>query len=349
MTTIHPPSTRQRPSQPWCAWLLLASACAAPAEFLRRPPQPISWPSAASTPRVDLQFAYGGTQDAVRHPGFFGWLVSFAAGEREERFVSPAGLTVAGDVLWIADPGAGCVHRVSLATGEHRHFAGSEANPFVTPIGVAALPDGSVFVSDAASSMITMLDADGEPLRSFGGPGVVGRPTGICFDEALGRLLVVDTVGCRLLAFDIEGRQLAATGERGTAPGQFNYPTNLALASDGRVVVVDSLNFRIQVLSSELQPLSCFGRVGRGPGDFSNPKGVAVDSRDNVYVVDSMFDNFQIFDLQGQLLLAVASSGFGLGELYLPTGIHIDRFDRIFVSDAGNSRIQAMQLQVDAR
>ncbi|MBI5852264.1 MAG: hypothetical protein HZB39_14715 [Planctomycetes bacterium] len=284
-----------------------------------------------------------------RHPGVIGWLAEVIAGEEEAHFVSPGGLARSGDVLWITDPGGACVHRLSLATGEHRIVLGLAEQPFLTPVGVAVAPDGRAFVTDAARAVITMLDASGRALRCFGVPGIAMRPTGICFDEHRARLLVLDTVGCKLHVFDPEGNWLRAAGERGTEIGQFNYPTNLALASDGRVLIVDSLNFRIQVLSPELEPVGAFGRVGRGPGDFSNPKGIAVDSRDNIYVVDSMFDNVQIFDGEGRLLLAVATTGQDLGQLYLPTGIHIDGFDRLYVSDSGNSRIQVMRLEDIAR
>lgn len=327
------------------ALLFAIGGCAAPPEYVNRPASPIAWPAPDAVPRVDLDYAYGGTHDVVRHPGFFGWFGSLLVGEAETRFVSPSGLTLSGDVLWVADPGGACVHRVSLATGEHERITGNDENPFVTPIGVAAMPNGKVFVSDAGTARITVLDPDGVAIRWFGGPDVIERPTGICFDEDRARVLVVDTVGCKIIAFDPEGETIATAGKRGVAAGQFNYPTNLALTSDGHVVVVDSLNYRVQVLTPDFRPVTAFGQVGRGPGDFSSPKGIAVDSHDNVYVVDSMFDNIQIFDLRGQLLLAVASSGHALGQLYLATGIHIDGFDRIYVSDAGNSRIQVMQLQ----
>ncbi|MGE3171069.1 MAG: hypothetical protein AB7O97_00495 [Planctomycetota bacterium] len=326
------------------ALLALLGACAAPAEFTNRPPEPLAWPAPDAVPRVELEFAYGRTSDAVRHPGFWSGLLRVFVGEEQAQLVSPTGLCAQGEVLWIADAGAACVHRLSLDSGEHLVLRGHDEHPFHTPVGVAAAPDGRVYVSDAGNAWITVLDDDGRAERCFGGPEVIGRPTGVCYDAERERLLVVDTTGCRLLAFAPDGALRASVGERGTEPGQFNFPTNLAQASDGRVVVVDSMNFRVQVLTPDLRPLHAFGRVGRGPGDFANPKGVALDTADHVYVVDSMFDNFQIFDLQGQLLLAVASTGQGHGQLYLPTGIHIDRTDRIFVADAGNSRVHVMRL-----
>lgn len=326
-------------------WVLVAAGCAGPAEFVHRPAEPISWPHVDAMPRVDLVFVYGGSEDVVRHSGFFAWLARILGGEDEVHLVSPAGTCHVGEFLWIADPGAACVHRLSLDSGEHLQFSGAEEHPFATPIGIADAGDGGVYVTDSGSGFVTQLAPDGTVARCFGGPELTGRPTGICFDRARQRLLVVDTTGCRLQVFDPEGRWLETAGSRGTEPGQYNYPTHAALTPDGGVIVVDSLNFRVQRLSPDLQPLGAFGRVGRGPGDFANPKGVAVDRADRVWVVDSMFDNVQVFDPQGQLLLAVASSGNADGQLYLPTGIHVDADNRIFVSDAGNSRIQVMQLQ----
>jgi sugar lactone lactonase YvrE len=324
---------------------LIAAACAGPAEFVHRPKEPVAWPYADATPRVELELVYGGSQDVVRHPGFFAWLANAFGGENEVHLVSPAGMCHIGEMLWIADPGAACVHRLSFVSGEHLQFAGSTEHPFATPIGVANAGDGGIYVTDSGTGYVTQLTAEGNATRCFGGPELAGRPTGICFDRARRQLVVVDTTGCRLHVFDAEGKWIRSVGTRGTEPGQFNYPTHADLMRDGGIVVVDSLNFRVQRLSPDLEPVASFGRVGRGPGDFANPKGVAVDAADRIWVVDSMFDNVQVFDPDGRLLLAVGSSGNADGQLYLPTGIHIDADGRIHVADAGNSRIQILLLK----
>lgn len=327
------------------ASLLFATACAAPAEFVHRPKEPVAWPYPEAVPRVELELLYGGSQDVVRHPGFFGWLAGVFGGDDEVRLVSPAGMCRAGEMLWIADPGAACVHRLSFESGDLLQFAGSAEHPFVTPIGLADAGDGGVYVTDSGSGYVTRLTADGKAARCFGGPELTGRPTGICFDRARQQLVVVDTTGCRLHVFDPDGKWLRTAGTRGTEPGQFNYPTYADLTRDGGIVVVDSLNFRVQRLSPELEPVAAFGRVGRGPGDFANPKGVAVDAADRIWVVDSMFDNVQVFDPEGRLLLAVGSSGNADGQLYLPTAIHVAADGRVHVADAGNSRIQILLLK----
>lgn len=322
----------------------ILAACAGPAEFVNRPQQPIAWPAIDAMPRVQFEFAYGSSADVVRHPGFFGWFSSLIAGDDEVAMMSPASIAHLGELLFVTDPGAGCVHRISLDDGSHLFLRGTTEHPFATPVGVAATPDGTMFVTDAATGYVTRLDRDGNASAAFGGPESTGRPTGIAYDRSRDRFVAVDTTGCRLLVLSRDGQILATHGRRGAAPGEFNYPTHVAVANDGRIAVVDSLNFRVQQFSPEFEFLHAFGTVGRGPGEFANPKGIAIDSGGNLHVVDSMFDNFQIFDRDGQLLLAVGTSGHDLGQMYLPNGIHIDADDRIWVADGGNGRVQVMQL-----
>ena len=324
--------------------LLLASCASVRPSFDWRPETPIAWPDAGETPRVEVLFAYRGTDDATRERGFLRRVGELIVGKPELKLVGPFGLGVngAGELL-IADTGIGAVHRLDLATAEHTLHRGPEDSPLQTPIGLAVVPDGRFFVTDSTSGLVREFGADGAPLRAFGSAEEIGRPTGIAFDALAERLLVLDTTGCRLLAYDLEGEFLGAFGRRGSGLGEYNYPTGIALDGEGNVYVVDSLNFRVQVLSNDLVPLRAFGVVGSGPGTFAKPKGVAVDSEGHVYVVDSMFDNVQIFDGEGQLLLTICRSGSGLGQLFLPTAIAIDGRDRVFVADTGNGRIQVFQ------
>ena len=88
--------------------------------------------------------------------------------------------------------------------------------------------------------------------------------------------------------FDSDGELLGGIGERGVGPGQFNFPTNVALDATGRLYVTDSLNFRVQVFDSRARAASRqIGGQGDMPGYFSQPKGLAVDGEDHLYVVDA--------------------------------------------------------------
>ena len=128
-----------------------------------------------------------------------------------------------------------------------------------------------------------------------------------------------------------------------TGPGEFNYPTSVAVDGRGHLVVSDTLNCRVQVFDMRGKFLSQFGGNGDTSGHFSRPKGVAVDAAGNIYVVDALFDNFQIFNLAGQLLLNVGETGTQPGGFGLPNGIAIGADNRIYVADTFNHRVQVFQ------
>ncbi len=327
----------------WTAFVLLSACASGPGRFLRRPSEPIGWPP-GSAPRVELLFAYHSTRDVERHPGFWASITGFFTGTDEIQLVSPYGMALDGDEhLWIADPGASGLHRLSLRTGEHRFFRKAGDTKLRTPIGVTIGPAGNVYVTDSTLERIFVLDGDGDLVRRIGDPPALGRPTGIAYDPHRNRLLVLDTTGGRLLALSLDGKLLRSVGRRGGGQGEFNFPTNLCVGRDGRIYVSDSMNFRVQILGPDLKPEASFGTVGRGPGTFASPKGVAVDSQGHIYVADAMFDNIQIFDRSGRLLLAVGGHGSSLGQFTLPSALYIDPKDRIFVADSGNARFQVLQ------
>ena len=105
------PVFRNRRRAPWPIALCIAfAACGGPAEFLRRPQQPISWPPGSTVARIELVMGYHGSEDVTRHPGFWASLFELVAGEEQVALVSPHGLALSdADTLWVADPGSGAV------------------------------------------------------------------------------------------------------------------------------------------------------------------------------------------------------------------------------------------------
>jgi len=322
--------------------LLLPACAAGPALFTSRPEQPLRWPDGEQPARITMEFAYGSLADTQRSPGFWQGVGNLVLGEEARALAAPYGLATSadGETLYVADPGLGVVHRLSLLTGEHEYLKDTGEQPLQSPIGVLVLDDGTLLVSDSALGRLFHFDAAGKGLGLFAEGTDLGRPTGLAWDQQGQRILVLDTVGGSLFAFDRSGKLLQHVGGEGDAVGLYNHPTNLAVSPDGRVFLTDSLNFRIQILNSDLTPLDNFGIAGTGPGAFAKPKGIGLDSDGHIYVVDGMFDNVQIFDQQGRLLLAFGRPGSALGRFSLPTGLYIDSRDRIFVSDSGNSRVQ---------
>ncbi len=152
---------------------------------------------------------------------------------------------------------------------------------------------------------------------------------------------MVDTGGIassshHVLIYGTTTNKLIGTiGQRGSQPGEFNLPLQLAIGPDNMLYVVDGGNFRVEAFHADGRYAFSFGSVGHLPGQFARPKGIATDRSGNIYVVDTAFGNFQIFDPQGRLLMFVGERGeSGMpGKYMLPAGIDVDEDGRIYVVD----------------
>lgn len=213
---------------------------------------------------------------------------------------------------------------------------------FSAPTGIALGPAGSVFVADSDNQEVVVLDSKGNGQRVIG-TGLLERPTGLAWDAGEALLYVSDTQAHQVKVFDITGRQVRTIGQRGEEPGEFNYPTYLAL-NKGKLFVADTMNARVQAitLDGSAAPL-IVGERGTKVGNLVRPKGVAVDSEDNIYIVESYHDHLLIFDRQARFLLPIGGAGKEAGTFYLPAGIWVDRGNRVFVADTFNGRIAVFQ------
>lgn len=66
-----------------------------------------------------------------------------------------------------------------------------------------------------------------------------GRVTGLAID-ARGYVYVADGQDHRVAVFDTAGRHVTTFGRHGKGPGEFEYPTSIAVAADGTVLVRDA-------------------------------------------------------------------------------------------------------------
>lgn len=215
--------------------------------------------------------------------------------------------------------------------------------------GVTSDELGNVYVSDPLRHRIVVFDSEGNYVNAYGGKAILDSPAGLVFHEQAQRLYVVDSKKHQVIVFDKEGNVDFTIGGLGTARAFFNYPTNIAVDSNGLLYIADSMNFRIQVLEMDGTYVSHFGEVGQRIGDLYRLKGIGVDSDGNIYAVDASFQNFQIFSQQGDLLLYVGAGGkAGPAKFSLPAGMHVDKNNQIFVADQYNQRVQIFEFLGDS-
>lgn len=213
---------------------------------------------------------------------------------------------------------------------------------FRSPVGIAVGPDGQIFVADADLGLVARLDAGGNTLASIG-LGHLQRPNGVAYDPVTRSIYVADTEAHMIKVFGLEGNLHAEIGSRGEGPGEFNYPTHIAI-SHGKLYVTDTMNARVQVFSAAKgEYLQTIGKRGMRVGNLSRPKGVAVDSEGNVYVIESYFDYLLVYNRRGEFLMPLGGVGFGGGKFHLPAGVWVDSRDRVYVADMLNSRVAVFQ------
>jgi DNA-binding beta-propeller fold protein YncE len=262
--------------------------------------------------------------------------------ESSHSMLSPIAVcTDNGDRLFVADSNAQLVHVFDLNTRQYAMWKpGKDQPPFNQPVGIAWDAQGRrLLVSDSVAGAIYLFNNEGGYVGQMG-TGVVQRPVGLAVDSSQGRVFVADAGAHQVLVFGADGTLQRRLGARGEGPGQFNYPTNVALDPTGLLYVSDSLNFRVQQFDAQLRPVAAFGKKGDLPGYFAQPKGLATDSEGHVYVIDAQFENVQLFDRQGRVLMDFGEEGAGPGQFWLPTAIFIDGHNRIWVADSYNRRVQ---------
>lgn len=303
----------------------------------------IFWPPPPQMPRIQYVGSLENAGDTEEPRSWFGKAIETIAGKTkaEPVILRPYGVFAGGGRMYVTDPGSSALHIFDL-TNEKYFQINRAQEDLISPIGVAADSDGSIYLSDSVLRTIFVFNREGKYVRKIGSPEILTRPTGIALSGD--RLYVVDTHAHQVLVFMKEdGKLLFRFGRNGLGKGEFNYPTNIFIDRNGFLYITDSMNFRIQIFHKDGTFVSAFGKVGDGAGDFSKPKGVAVDSDGHIYVADAQFANVQIFDKDGRILLPFGKPGRGIGEMLLPAGIFIDEQNRIYVADSYNNRVQIFQ------
>jgi hypothetical protein len=347
---MHWPSRQQAPRRAAIglasavAALVIGVAAAGPAAWSAKAPAGPVWPAPPDVARVKYVATIQGPSDIGAGPGVFGRLLGFIAGRsRQPRLLRPGAVVTTTDGrVAVADVAQQMVHVFDRA---RRRYSYLEPGPFVSPVGLAAGPNGTIYVADSAARLVFEYGADGRRIRTLGivgGESIFSRPTAVAVAQD-GRVAVLDARGCSVTVLAPGGAVERTFGERGTEPGAFNVPTHMTMGADGRLYVVDAMNARVQVFDLDGTLVGGFGRRGNGSGDFDKPKGIALDPDGHVYVAESLHDVVQIFDRAGRLLLVVGASGSGPGQFSLPAGLHIDDAGRIYVADSLNGRVQVFQ------
>ncbi len=237
--------------------------------------------------------------------------------------------------------------------------AGGGSGQLDFPSAVATDATGNLFVAETGNDRISVFDAQGGFVRTFGwnvGPGGAS--------------------GFEICTFFCEA------GVSGGGAGQLFIPSGVATDAAGNLYVADRANQRISVYNPQGAFLRAFGFdvipgggvgfetctasckagvLGGGPGQFFNPEGVATDATGNLFVAEAANSRISVFDPQGAFLRAfgfdvipgggvgfetctasckAGVGGNGTGQLESPSAATTDCRGALYVVDDHNHRIE---------
>lgn len=281
-------------------------------------------------------------------------VVMGASGTGEGQLNRPVGLAVAPDGrLYIAEESN---NRLSIFTtnGEFERVLGQDSSLFFTrPNSVALGPDGNLYVADTWNYQVQVISPEGEAINRWGERGEYGLgaqpepaygfwgPRDVKVD-AQGQVYVADTGNKRIRVYTSDGIYVRDIGSGGSAQGQLDEPSGLALHPDGRLFVADYWNRRISVFNTSGAFMYEFP-VRAWYDEQGNRPYLAVDSqRDYLYVTDPDAGRVLVYTTTGECLGSFGQpsrEGFDATQFRTTAGIAVDSEGYVYIADSGSGRV----------
>lgn len=323
--------------------LLVPATGCVPPQF--KPPSTV-WPAPPDPPRVKYEDRITGSRWLQRRKANFRFRESMGAEINTVDLFKPYDIAVdARGRIFISDTSRAGVLRLDPVEETFKVLAETGPGAINKALAIDLDPEGNLYAIDVMMNQLTVLDPDGEVLASYDISQHFVRPSGLAVDAERGRIFVSDVKGHKIGVLDMTGEFIFSFGARGTAPGEFNLPTHLALGKDGSLYVSDTMNFRIQHFDAEGNFLRMWGQNGAGPGAFHRLKGIAVDNAGNVWATDASSGRVQVFTDFGRLMVFFSSFGKEYGQLSLPSGIALSPDGReLFVAAQMSNAVEYFTL-----
>jgi hypothetical protein len=223
---------------------------------------------------------------------------------------------------------------------------GTASSVFNEVRGIAFDASGDVIAMDTVNQRVVVFNAAGNILntcgqRGFTSTGGFNWPRGVAFDPSTGNYWIADTKQSDIqvlqpIASGCNG--IAKFGVLGTATGDDNYPSSIAIGN-GYAWIADTRNNRVESWNvSTRAAVSTYGTKGSGSGHFSSPAGVGIDpSTGNLFVADSL--NNRVVELKvsgGHVVSTVATFTTGFRS---PYGGASNGHGLLAVADRTNNRV----------
>jgi DNA-binding beta-propeller fold protein YncE len=193
------------------------------------------------------------------------------------------------------------------------YFAGLGINALAGPQGITTDSANRTIVAEADADRVTVFDAAGASLFSFGstgsGNGRFQSPWDVAVDGS-DNIYVADSGNNRIQLFDAGGTYLNQFGTPGAGAGQLSGPKGVAVdPATGKIYVADTGNQRVQRFTAAGAIDATWGAGGivgttgvvkRDHTGFDSPMDVAINPvNGRVYVADYGNCRLEVFDSSG--------------------------------------------------
>ncbi len=279
-------------------------------------------------------------------------------------FSRPLGLAydAQGDLLWVADTGN---HRIRALDGQGmqvRSYAMSVDSPRGPipgePKQLAVTRDGLLYVLDALSDQIEVMDLLGQPVRqikpaelsgwtspvSNSDPSTDYRPFALTLDGEDHLVVAVGMTHPRIACLASDDTILWTIDGTENHGRPFGAITSLYIDIFGRLYVTDaSGSSPVRVYNPEHELMFELGAHDIGNENFSLPTAVVAASG-RMWVADAIRQTVKVFALDGTFVGMVGAAGRELGDLLYPAALATDGKDRLFVLERVGARLSAFQM-----
>ena len=182
------------------------------------------------------------------------------------------------------------------------------------------------------------------PLQTLGNPIKVIRnvnvPWGLTTNSE-GHIIVAEYRAYCVSVFTPEGRKTRSFGSKGSANGQFDGPTGVAVDDADNIYIVDNSNHRIQKFTSTTKFTAVVGTYGSNPLQFHSPVGIGFNKKNGkLYVCDEGNHRIQVLETNMTHHSSFGRRGRKNGQFENPMGVAFDNTGNIYVADSRNHRIQ---------
>ncbi len=267
----------------------------------------------------------------------------------------PRGMAIKGTTIYVADTGDHQIVEINATNGSLvTHFG---ASALQNPWGVAPMPDGTIWVSDASANQLVQFSASGTVLQTFGtlgsGNSQFNGPAGLAvITGASPILLVADSLNDRVQAFAITTGNAPSTPVYDHDLGTPNFsnltPTGIVRDSNGNWYVDDAGGFDVQEWSPDgstlLHTMFTYGVKGDDTTHISQSRGIGIDPNTNeLWICDTV--NNRVIKMSTDLTTMEVSTNVSDNtqgpSLSGPVGITVDpATDNVYIADTDNRIIE---------